>query len=88
MLRLRVVQAEFGDCLILEYGTPAQWRFMLIDGGPPDVYERHLRGELQASRPAAGASMPSWLATSTTTTSWASLRLSLRCAPRAPTAFR
>jgi hypothetical protein len=47
MLKLRVVQAAFGDCLILEMGTPAAPRYILIDGGPPKVYERHLRGELQ-----------------------------------------
>lgn len=46
MLRLRVVQAEHGDCFILGYGAPADPRYILIDGGPARVYERHLRGEL------------------------------------------
>jgi len=48
MLKLRVVQAEFGDCLILEYGTATSPRFTLIDGGPGEIYSRHLKGELKA----------------------------------------
>jgi hypothetical protein len=47
MLKLHVIQAEFGDCLLLEYGTSSKPRFTLIDGGPPGVYERHLRPVLQ-----------------------------------------
>ncbi|HVN55444.1 MAG TPA: hypothetical protein VMT46_14005, partial [Anaerolineaceae bacterium] len=47
MLQLRVVQAEFGDCLILEYGSAEQPRFVLIDGGPEGTYENHLRFELE-----------------------------------------
>lgn len=46
MLQLRVVQAEFGDCLILEYGDSARPRYLLIDGGPQGTYPKHLRGEL------------------------------------------
>lgn len=46
MLRIRVVQAEFGDCFILEYGTTTHPRYMLIDGGPGGIYKTHLRGEL------------------------------------------
>ncbi len=47
MLKLHVVQAEYGDCLLLEYGTASNPRYMLIDGGPTTTYERHLQGELQ-----------------------------------------
>jgi hypothetical protein len=47
MLKLHVVQAEYGDCLILEYGQQASPRYILIDGGPTTTYERHLRGLLQ-----------------------------------------
>jgi hypothetical protein len=54
MLKLRVVQAEFGDCLILEYGTAAQPRFSLIDGGPDLIYPRHLKGALQSIAAASG----------------------------------
>jgi beta-lactamase superfamily II metal-dependent hydrolase len=46
MLRLHVVQALYGDTLILEYGTPANPRYALIDGGPKTVYEDHLRDML------------------------------------------
>lgn len=54
MLRLRVVQAEFGDCLILEFGTSAAPRYVLIDGGPDTIYARHLRPELGAIRAGGG----------------------------------
>lgn len=46
MFRLHAVQAAFGDCLLLEYGS-GDSRFILIDGGPPDVFEGHLRAELE-----------------------------------------
>lgn len=45
MFELKVVQAAFGDCLLLKYGTNSP-RFILIDGGPPDVFSMHLRDEL------------------------------------------
>ena len=54
MFRLRVVQANFGDCLILEYGTAAAPRFMLIDGGPSDVFSDHLESELKKIKAAGG----------------------------------
>lgn len=42
MFRFHVVQAEFGDCLLLEYGTRSAPRFTLIDGGPPHNFENNL----------------------------------------------
>jgi len=54
MFRLRVVQAEHGDCLILEYGTASHPRYILVDGGPDTVYPQHLRGELLAIAAAGG----------------------------------
>jgi len=54
MLRLRIVQAEYGDCLILEFGTLSKPRHILIDGGPETIYDRHLRGELQRIKSAGG----------------------------------
>lgn len=47
MLKLRVVQARYGDCLILENGYGKRKRFVLVDGGPARVYGPYLRGELQ-----------------------------------------
>lgn len=47
MLKLHVVQAHFGDSLILEYGTLAKPNFILVDGGPKDIYRRHLRSVLK-----------------------------------------
>lgn len=52
MLRLCVVQAEEGDCLILEGGPPTNPTRVLIDGGPQAVYEEHLRGQLHEIRDA------------------------------------
>ena len=42
MFKLHAVQAQFGDSLILEYGTAANRRHVLIDGGPPGNYEADL----------------------------------------------
>lgn len=46
MLTLRIVQAKFGDCLIIEYGDKKNRKYMLIDGGPGGVYTGSLRDEL------------------------------------------
>jgi hypothetical protein len=55
MFRMRVVQAEFGDCFLLEYGSAAAPRFLLVDGGPPDTWELHLESELAAIAQGGGA---------------------------------
>lgn len=47
MFIVHAVQAQFGDCLLLEYGTPAASRFMLIDGGPSNNYDPYLKDALQ-----------------------------------------
>lgn len=47
MLTLRVVQARYGDCLILENGSGKRRRNILIDGGPGRVYQPYLRKEIQ-----------------------------------------
>ena len=52
MLNLRVVQAEQGDCLILEYGTVSSPRYILIDGGPNQIYDDHLQFVLGGIREA------------------------------------
>jgi hypothetical protein len=54
MFNVRIVQANFGDCLILEYGSAGAPRFLLIDGGPADVFRDHLESELQAIAVAGG----------------------------------
>jgi hypothetical protein len=48
MLRIRAIQAEEGDCFVLEYGSAAEPRYLLVDGGPAETFDRHLRGELEA----------------------------------------
>lgn len=51
MFKLHAVQAQFGDCLILEFGTAAKRRFILIDGGPPDTLNNDLDAALQSIVP-------------------------------------
>lgn len=48
MFKLRIVQANFGDSFIVEYGTAASPRYLLIDGGPAGVFENDLRAELKS----------------------------------------
>jgi hypothetical protein len=55
MIKLHVVQAEYGDCIILEFGSTAQPKFVLVDGGPATTYDRHLRGILQSIGGAGGS---------------------------------
>jgi beta-lactamase superfamily II metal-dependent hydrolase len=38
MFKIRAVQAAFGDCFILVYGTENDPHYMLIDGGPPSNF--------------------------------------------------
>lgn len=47
MFVLHAVQAQFGDCLILEYGTTKKPRYLLIDGGPPDNFDDDLSDALK-----------------------------------------
>lgn len=54
MLKLRILQAEYGDCMILEFGSSSSPRYILIDGGPETIYEKHLRKELQKIREGGG----------------------------------
>lgn len=44
MLKLHVIQAAFGDALLMEYGTPS--KYILIDGGPRDIFDSSLRPEI------------------------------------------
>ncbi len=46
MFKLHVIQAEFGDCMLIQYGSEASLKFILIDGGPTGVYENSLRDTL------------------------------------------
>jgi len=44
MLKLHVIQAAFGDALLIEYGQVP--KFILIDGGPRDIFDESLRPEI------------------------------------------
>ncbi|MEO8371621.1 MAG: hypothetical protein ABI806_20710 [Candidatus Solibacter sp.] len=45
---LEALQAGTGDCLILHYGNTAKPKFIVIDGGPPTIYDGSLKPRLQA----------------------------------------
>jgi hypothetical protein len=47
MMKLHIVQAEYGDCLILESETGKNSATVLIDGGPYQTFEKRLKPTLQ-----------------------------------------
>ena len=51
---LDVRRARKGDCLIVHYGSKTEPGLMLIDGGPAEVYEPHLKPRLAEIRKARG----------------------------------
>jgi hypothetical protein len=46
---LDVIRARKGDCLLLHYGTAADPRLIIIDGGPANVYRPQLRRRIETS---------------------------------------
>ncbi|MFN8290267.1 MAG: hypothetical protein U0U70_08425 [Chitinophagaceae bacterium] len=46
MIKVHVIQARYGDCLLLEYGEADHPSFMLIDGGPARNYKERLKPAL------------------------------------------
>jgi beta-lactamase superfamily II metal-dependent hydrolase len=54
MLKLQIIQAEYGDCFIIEYGIPSDPSYALIDGGPENIYNNHLRSKLQKIKDSGG----------------------------------
>ena len=46
MLKLIVIQAQFGDCLMLQSSDGSNPISILIDGGPSQTYEKHLKPTL------------------------------------------
>ena len=47
MVKLHIVQAEYGDCFILESKVGKDSVNVLIDGGPSQTFEKHLKPTLQ-----------------------------------------
>ena len=43
---LDVRRARKGDCLLLHFGSTAKPGLVMIDGGPKNVYEPHLKPRL------------------------------------------
>ena len=54
LFTLEALNAEEGDCLLLQYGTAQAPSFILLDGGPPRTYARSLEPRLVALREALG----------------------------------
>ncbi|HET9226113.1 MAG TPA: hypothetical protein VFR31_05570 [Thermoanaerobaculia bacterium] len=54
MLILEALRAQFGDALLLHYGTEAKPRLAVIDGGPPGVYNDALEPRLMQIRDERG----------------------------------
>ena len=51
---LDVRRARKGDCLVLHYGSPDDPGLALIDGGPANVYQPHLKPRLAEIRKMRG----------------------------------
>ena len=51
MIKLHVVQAEYGDCLILESVAGKNSTSILIDGGPYQTYQKYLKPTLEKLLP-------------------------------------
>ena len=47
MIKLHIVQPEFGDCFILQHESGGDSTTMLIDGGPNRIFEKHLKPTIQ-----------------------------------------
>lgn len=47
MLRLIVVQAQYGDCMLLQFSDGDNSNFILIDGGTTQTYEKDLKPTLK-----------------------------------------
>ena len=48
MLKLIVVQAQFGDCLLLQYSDGGKSTLILIDGGTSQTYGKNLKPTIEA----------------------------------------
>jgi beta-lactamase superfamily II metal-dependent hydrolase len=54
MFKLKIIQALYGDCLIVEHGSQDEQYYLLIDGGPGTVYKNYLKEELVGIRDKGG----------------------------------
>ena len=50
LFTIEAVAAKHGDALILHYGDPASPKRILVDGGPPGVFNRYLQPRLRMLR--------------------------------------
>lgn len=54
LFSLDVLRARKGDCLMLHYGSAEDPRLIIIDGGPSNVYEPHLKPRIVQIHEARG----------------------------------
>ena len=47
MFKLKIIQANFGDSFLVEFGSDDDKKYFLVDGGPKHTYSNHLRYVLQ-----------------------------------------
>jgi beta-lactamase superfamily II metal-dependent hydrolase len=53
-VQLLILQADYGDCLILKYINHGSPSYILIDGGPHDTFEAHLKPVLKKIKQQGG----------------------------------
>lgn len=58
LFTLEIVPAHEGDCLMLHWGTAADPKHALIDGGPGDVYDKKLLPRINQIRANRGLNTP------------------------------
>lgn len=51
---LNIIQAAYGDCFLLEFGTIENPKYILIDGGPKSIYDFHLKKKIQTIKNKGG----------------------------------
>lgn len=54
MLSVKILQAKYGDCILLIYGNQENPKYLLIDGGPAGTYREHLKIELAKIKASGG----------------------------------
>ena len=58
LFTLEALEAAYGDSLLLHYGTPDAPKTIIIDGGPPGNFARHLQPRLEELRDARVGAAP------------------------------
>ncbi len=51
---LNIIQAAYGDCFLIEFGTNTNPKYILLDGGPKSIYDLHLKKKVQTIKKKGG----------------------------------